>query len=111
MGLLVMTLNGTPHLLRNVGGAKNHWLTIIPKLPNGKSDAIGARVTVKSGALVQMHDVIPVTGYLSQSDPRPHFGLGKATKADVVEIRWPNGRSTSLRDVRADQFLKVVQEK
>ena len=45
-------------------------------------------MTVKSGGLLQIHDVIPVTGYLSQSDPRPHFGLGKATKADVVEIRW-----------------------
>jgi hypothetical protein len=111
MGLLVVTLDGAPHLLRNVGGAKNHWLTVVPKLSNGKSDAIGARVTVKTGKLVQIHDVIPVTGYLSQSDPRPHFGLAKATKADVVEIRWPNGRVTTLKDVRADQFLKVVQEK
>ncbi|MGA2253057.1 MAG: CRTAC1 family protein [Thermoguttaceae bacterium] len=111
MDLLVMTLDGAPHLLRNVGGAKNHWLTVVPKLSNGKSDAIGARVTVKTGGLVQIHDVIPVTGYLSQSDPRPHFGLAKATKADVVEIRWPNGRMTTLKDVKADQFLKVVQEK
>ena len=55
--------------------------------------------------------MIPVTGYLSQSDPRPHFGLAKAAKADVVEIRWPNGQVTTLKDVRADQFLKVVQEK
>ena len=99
MDLLVMTLDGAPHLLRNVGGAKNHWLTVVPKLSNGKTDAIGARVTVKTGALVQIHDVIPVTGYLSQSDPRPHFGLAKATKADVVEIRWPNGQVTTLKDV------------
>ena len=54
MDLLVMTLDGAPHLLQNVGGAKNHWLTVIPKLSNGKSDAIGARVTVRTGELVQI---------------------------------------------------------
>jgi len=111
MGLLVVTLDGAPHLLRNVGGAKNHWLTVVPKLANGKSDAIGARVTVRAAGLVQIQDVVPVTGYLSQSDPRPHFGLGKAARAEAVEVRWPNGRVTRFRDVPADQFLKVVQEK
>jgi hypothetical protein len=115
VGLLVMTLDGPPHLLRNLGGDKNHWLTVVPKLANGKSDAIGARVTVTTTVdakpFVQIHDVIPVVGYLSQSDPRPHFGLGKATKADSVEIRWPDGSTTKLTDVAADQFLKVVQEK
>ena len=115
VGLLVMTLDGTPHLLRNLGGTKNHWLTVVPKLANGKSDAIGARVTVKAKvngkSLVQIHDVIPVVGYLSQSDPRPHFGLGQATQADSVEVRWPDGMVTKLTDVKADQFLKVVQEK
>jgi hypothetical protein len=50
-----------------------------------------------------------VQGYLSQGDPRPHFGLGKAAQADKVEIRWPDGSKTTLGDVPADQFLKVVQ--
>ena len=110
MDLLVMTLDGAPHLLRNVGGAKNHWLTVVPKLSNGKTDAIGAGHgedrRVGANPRCDSGNRLPV-----QSDPRPHFGLAKATKADVVEIRWPNGRVTTLKDVRADQFLKVVQEK
>ena len=59
-------------------------------LPGGKSDALGARITVIAGSLKQIRDLIPVTGYLSQADPRCHFGLGKAAKAEIVEIRWPN---------------------
>jgi hypothetical protein len=35
--------------------------------------------------------------------------LGQAGRADVVEIRWPNGRTTKLENVKADQFLTVVQ--
>jgi enediyne biosynthesis protein E4 len=38
-----------------------------------------------------------------------HFGLGQATKAEQIEIRWPNGKSTTLKDVAANQILTVVQ--
>ena len=48
--LLVMNLNDGPRLLRNDGGNRNRWLVIDAKLPNGKSDALGARVTVTRGA-------------------------------------------------------------
>jgi hypothetical protein len=108
--LLIVNLNNTPKLLRNDGGNHNHWLTIDAKLPGGKTDAIGARITVTVGSLRQIQDIIPVTGYLSQSDPRRHFGLGEAAKADKVEIRWPDGQITKLKDVKANQFLTVIQE-
>lgn len=108
LDLLINNLNGPAKLLRNDGGNKNQWLTVAAKLSNGKSDAIGARVTVTAGGQTQIRDLIPVRGYLSQSDPRPHFGLGQAGKADRVEVRWPDGRTTQLSDVRANQILTVV---
>jgi hypothetical protein len=108
LDLLINNLNGPAKLLRNDGGNKNQWLTVAAKLSNGKSDAIGARVTVTAGGQTQIRDLIPVRGYLSQSDPRPHFGLGRAGKADRVEVRWPDGRTTQLSDVPANQILTVV---
>jgi hypothetical protein len=108
--LLVVNLNDTPKLLRNDGGNRNNWLTIEAKLPNGKTDAIGARITLRVGSLTQFQDLIPVRGYLSQADPRCHFGLAKADKADTVEIRWPDKRTTKLTDVEANQILTVVQK-
>lgn len=107
--LLVANLNAIPRLLRNDGGDKNNWLMVDVRLPGGKRHAYGARVTVKTGALVQVQDAVPVRGYLSQGDPRCHFGLGKATKADVVEIRWPDKTTTVLKNVAANQVLKVVE--
>lgn len=108
--LLIINLNDTPRLLRNDGGNKNNWLIIQARLPGGKSDAIGARVTVTVGSLTQLRDLIPVTGYLSQADPRCHFGLGNATQAGTVEIRWPNRQTTKLKDIKANQILTVIQE-
>ncbi len=107
--ILVINLNNPPRLLRNDGGNRQHWLTLDIRRSNGLSTAIGARVTVTAGGIVQTRDVVPVVGYLSQSDPRCHFGLGQATKADLVEIRWPGGQRTELKDVAADQFLTVVE--
>jgi hypothetical protein len=108
--LVAVHLNESPRLLRNDGGNKlHHWLTVQPLEPNGKVEAIGARVTVTTGSLVQIEDLVPVRGYLSQGDPRPHFGLGAAAKADRVEIRWPDGTTTVKTDVPADQFLKVTR--
>ncbi|MHC4557133.1 MAG: CRTAC1 family protein [Planctomycetota bacterium] len=110
LDLLIVNLNKSPKLLRNDGGNRNNWLTIEAKLPGGKSNAVGARVIVTAGSLTQVRDLIPVTGYLSQADPRCHFGLGKATKADTVEIRWPDKRTTKLNNVKANQILAVIQE-
>jgi hypothetical protein len=107
--LLVMNLNDSPRLLRNNGHRQNNWLSVIAKLPNGKSDALGARVTVTTDRGKQQAYVGLAQGFMSQSDPRPHFGLGPAPRADRVEISWPDGRRTELRDVPANQFLTVVQ--
>ena len=110
LDLVVVNLNDSPRLLRNDGGNRKSWLMIAAKLPGGSRDAVGARVTVQSGSLIQIRDLVPVTGYLSQSDPRAHFGLGDAQKADRVEVRWPDGTITSQTDVPAGQILTVVQD-
>jgi hypothetical protein len=47
--------------------------------------------------------------YLSQSDKRLHFGLGTARLADHIEVRWPDGQTTNLENVAADQILQVRQ--
>ncbi len=110
LDLLVVNLNDRARLLRNDGGNRRHWLTVVPRLKGGRRLAIGARVAVRAGGIVQIRDVFPTTGYLSQADPRPHFGLGDAERAEWVEIRWPDGSVTRLENVRADQFLTVVQD-
>lgn len=119
LDLLIVNLNDRARLLRNDGGNRNHWLVIEAKLPNGKNDAVGARVTVTVGSrstalpagLTQVQDLIPTRGYLSQVDPRCHFGLGSASQADTVQIRWPDGQITKLTDVQANQILTVIQER
>jgi hypothetical protein len=108
--ILIVNLNDSAVLLRNDGGNRNNWLKVQPRLRGGKTDAIGARVTVSVGGERQLRDVVGVMGYLSQGDSRAHFGLGRKDKAEWVEIRWPDRTVQRLRDVPANQILTVVQD-
>jgi len=109
MDILVANLGEAPRLLRNDTENTNHWLIVVPLLSDGETVALGSTVTVTAGSTRSVHPVHGVFGYLSASDPRPHFGLGTADQADKVEIRWPNGQTETLEAVAANQILEVVQ--
>jgi hypothetical protein len=70
-------------------------------------DAIGAEVTLVTGSGPQYATVSTASSYLSASDKRVHFGLGKETTAQTIEIRWPSGIRQTLKDVRGDQILQI----
>ena len=99
--VVINNLDGPPTLLRNVFKSDNHWLTL--KLvggPKSPRDAIGAKVFLTAGGVRQRMDVFSGGTYQSSSDPRVHFGLGKATKIDSIEIHWPSGLKQTV-DVAA----------
>ena len=106
VGILVNNSHDRPSLLKNLGDRGN-WILL--KLEGTKSnrDAIGARVTVHVSDHEQTQEVRSGSGYISQSDFRLHFGLGKATKADAIEIRWPSGFVQHLENVDANQIVKI----
>ena len=108
----IMVLGGKGILLHNNPppvGVRNHWLTI--KLIGTKSnrDGFGARLEAIAGDLHQYIEATAENGYLSQGDPRPHFGLGKHTEVDKLIIHWPSGIEQEIEHIKADQFLTVKE--
>jgi enediyne biosynthesis protein E4 len=110
LDFFVLNIDGPSVLLRNEGGNRNNWLTI--KLVGTKSnrDGVGARVVVRSGDLVQTEEKMSSSSYLSQNDPRLHFGFGKRDKIDEIVIRWPSGKVQKLTGVKMNQILTVVEK-
>jgi hypothetical protein len=108
LDIFIVNLNSEAKLLRNDGGNRNNWIGVVARLPELKRDAVGARVTVTVGSLQQIQDLIPVRGYLSQVDPRLHFGIGSAHRVDSIEIRWLDGEVQRLENVAANQYLEVA---
>jgi enediyne biosynthesis protein E4 len=107
--IVIENLTGGPLVLRNQGGRVNHWLSL--ELAGTKSNrlALGARVRVTAGDLVQTREVMSGGSYLSQSDLRLHFGLGARDHADKIEITWLGGKTETLTSVAADQFYGVKE--
>ncbi|HEX8181280.1 MAG TPA: CRTAC1 family protein [Pyrinomonadaceae bacterium] len=107
--VVVGDLDGPPMILHNEGGDTNHWVTFELAATKGSPLAIGARVRLVAGDMVQTEEIRSGGSYLSQHDLRLHFGLGKAAKVDLLEIRWPGGRVEQLKDLAADKFYAVLE--
>jgi enediyne biosynthesis protein E4 len=99
--------NGPIHILRNETDAQNHWLTLNLIGHKSNRDAIGASVKLVTAQGQQYATVSTCGSYLSAGDKRVHFGLGLQTTVKEIEIRWPSGIKEILRDVKADQILRV----
>ncbi|MGC2695763.1 MAG: CRTAC1 family protein [Candidatus Angelobacter sp.] len=94
---LVQTNADQPLLLyHNVTEKRGNWIEL--KLTGTKSnrDAIGARVRVETGGLIQIREVDGGNGYAGQSTRRVHFGLKGATRIDNLQIRWPSGATETV---------------
>jgi hypothetical protein len=109
LDLLVLNLNGPARLYRNDGGNRGNWIMVRTVGTTSNRDGIGARVRLTAGGVTQVRDIRSSSGYLSQSDPRAHFGLGKIEKVDRIEVRWPSGRFSTLENVKVNQVLTVTE--
>jgi hypothetical protein len=107
--VVINPVNDFPVLLRTDSAANNNWISI--KLIGAKSnrDGVGARIKVIAGDRTQIGEVRSGGSYYSQNDMRVHFGLGKATKAQTIEARWPSGAVDTLNDVAAGQVVFIKE--
>jgi hypothetical protein len=88
----------------------NHYLKVVLKGEAGNTLAIGAKVIAKNKGKFIYLEQMPMRGYLSTVDPRPNLGLGTLTKVDSLIIEWPDGRTTLMTNVPADQTLTLFQK-
>jgi len=108
---VVISAIGSPaELLYNTSTGGNHWIAIETVGTKSNRDGIGTRIklTGESG-LVQYNEVTTAGSYASSSDKRAHFGLGRDSLVKEIELRWPSGTLQVLRNVKADQILKVTE--
>jgi len=110
LDLVVNDLDGSPQILHNELVDAGHWLLVKLVGKGSNTDAIGAVVRVKAGKLSLMRLVQSGTSYLSQDDMRRHFGLGPEARADSLEVLWPDGTTTKLENVKADQLVEIKQK-
>jgi hypothetical protein len=96
-----------PQTFRNTGPS-GHWLQVRVEGSRGNPQAIGAVVTVSTPSGRQSQEVGSTDGsFFSQGHYRLYYGLGAASRASEVSVRWPDGRTRTLKDVEGDRLLVV----
>ena len=115
LDMVINPVNDYPQLLRCDSQTGNHWIKVRTLGTKSNRSGIGARlrcVTTAPGEAKphqQIDEVRSGGGYFSQSDLRVHFGIGKAEKVDLLEIRWPSGQVDTVKDVKPNQVIYVKE--
>ncbi len=73
------------------------------------ADGIGAFLTIQSGQLRSSLENTTLSAGLGQSRLPLELGLGRATTADLVRIRWPDGVPQTEINQMAGQVLRIVE--
>jgi len=109
LDIAIAVVNGPPVLLQNRGGDGAHSVTITLVGSQSNRDAMGARVTVKVNGRSLVEEVHSGGSYLSQSDLRVHFGLGRERRVEAVDISWPSGRKEQAGPIDAGTFVTIKE--
>jgi len=113
--------DGMPDLLiRQVGGGalvvyqnkfpKTNWLVISLRGEQSNSAGIGAKIAVTRGDLTVRRELIPIVNFLSQTPSRVHIGMSDSEVAKEITIQWPAGGTTILKNVQANQHIRVYEK-
>ena len=115
LDIVVNTVNDFPQLLRCDSTTGNNWIKIKTIGTKSNRSGIGARIKCithlpgEKALHPQIDEVRSGGGYFSQNDLRVHFGIGKAERVELLEIRWPSGLVETLRDLKPNQVIFVKE--
>ncbi|HET9486929.1 MAG TPA: VCBS repeat-containing protein, partial [Chryseosolibacter sp.] len=87
--------------------APSNYLRISLDGPPQNREGFGTKVSIRHNGSLQYQYYTVVRGYLSSVEPFIHFGLGPRSVADSLEIVWPDGKYQLIKDVKANQVLKI----
>lgn len=107
---IVSNFNERPYYFRN-NGPKEHYAAFRLTGTKSNRDAIGAVVRLFVGNQILTRQVNSACGYVAQSSKVLHFGLGKNTTIDRVEITWPSGQRQTIPSPAIDTLLAVTEPK
>ncbi len=100
---------GRLRLLENqMTGTDGHHLVVRPRMAGTNRFALGAVVRVHADGAWMTRRIAAGTSYMGQEPMEAFFGLGSATTADQIEVRWPDGTTTSEIDVAADRVVDIT---
>ncbi len=109
LDLVINNCNNYAGVYRNNGEelVKNNFLKVRFNGAPGNKEGIGARVTVYSEGDKYYMEQMPVRGFQSSVEHVLNFGLGKKAAVDSLVVIWPNDKTQTLKNVKANQTISL----
>jgi hypothetical protein len=107
--VVISQLNEKPLILDNRGGNRSNWISISLTGQKSNREGIGSLVKLTTNGITQHRWVSTGSSYVSAGDRRLHFGVGKATTIEKLEVLWPSGIEQVLTDVKVNQQLALEE--
>jgi len=107
--IAVSHLDAPVALLTNSSPETGHYLSVRICGVTSDRDAVGATVSLNAGGRSLVRQLTAGSGYQASNEKRLVFGLGEATVAEQLKIRWPSGLIQEVGDVPADQEILMIE--
>ena len=111
--LIINNENATASIHKNLSRElfpEKNYLQLALAGTQKNSKAAGAKVTFYAGDKIQYIEKIPSRGFQSSVTDRIHIGLGDIEVVDSIRVTWLSGNTVTLRNIKANQILKVAEE-
>lgn len=103
-----VSLNDPPVILHNERKPAN-WLGVKLTGTASNRDAIGARLTLKTGTRTLTRWITGGASFLASHDRRILFG--GVTTPGTLEIRWPSGRTQTIANLAPGRYHDITEPK
>jgi hypothetical protein len=110
LDVVVANQKGPALLYTNTVAAEHKWIAFELEGTQSNRSAIGAQARLFWNGQQQAQEVSGGSGFSAQNQRRLHFGLGKAMGIERVEIRWPSGKTQTLRGLEINRIHKLKED-
>jgi hypothetical protein len=109
LDLVVNSLNDQSTIYRNNSREKTggHYIRLRLQGSGKNTYGVGAKVSIYTAHNNQFQEQYITRGFQSSVDPVMHIGLGTDSVIETLEIKWPQGNTTQLSNVKADTLLVI----
>ncbi len=113
LDLLVTTFTEWPEqrqtlcLFKNRFSESGNWIGVQLREAGSGFSPVGAKIIVNSSAGKQSRSFVTGDSHRAQHANTAHFGLGKQTNVESVEVHWPNGRTQTIRHPALNRYHSV----
>jgi hypothetical protein len=109
LDVVVNNLEKEAFVYENTASEKlnNNYLQVVLKDGNNAAKVLNSKLKLYNKEQVQLVEYNFVRGYLSNMQEIAHFGLGTSTAIDSLEITWPDGMVTTLKNPKINTKLSI----